>query len=304
MRNKNPPTPCLWQAPASTQKTKRKARPAVRRSARWRAKGAVQLTKAGDRAHGARRRRRPWPKRLGISWFLAGIPPSGSWPTAATAPGFAAVCRSPHAMHDDATHDDDTHTALSRRTPSAQLLSLGAALSAFSAAHERTGDHLSPISREAGIFCRHPPGCTRVMLAAPGGFRHHRFMRAPSLTARARVGGREAILPTTAGRGSCSETLCRLPSHREDALSRSRLSSHQAIATPSASSSRSSHQRRAARASGSRWSPGAMQPADRSWSTSARGAPQKHGPSPTSSSLRRILKRGKRRGAVPLSGCV
>ena len=34
--NKNPPTPCLWQAPASTQETKRKTRPAVRRSARWR----------------------------------------------------------------------------------------------------------------------------------------------------------------------------------------------------------------------------------------------------------------------------
>ena len=37
LRNKNPPTPCLWQAPASTQKTKRKTRPAIRRSARWRA---------------------------------------------------------------------------------------------------------------------------------------------------------------------------------------------------------------------------------------------------------------------------
>ena len=52
----NPPTPCFWQAPASTQKTKkgnqaghhssehavegqnqkRKTRPAIRRSARWR----------------------------------------------------------------------------------------------------------------------------------------------------------------------------------------------------------------------------------------------------------------------------
>ena len=36
LRNKNPLTPCLWQAPASTQKTKRKTRPAIRRSARWR----------------------------------------------------------------------------------------------------------------------------------------------------------------------------------------------------------------------------------------------------------------------------
>ena len=36
LHNKNPPTPCLWQAPASTQKTKRKTRPAIRRSARWR----------------------------------------------------------------------------------------------------------------------------------------------------------------------------------------------------------------------------------------------------------------------------
>ena len=35
---KKTPTPCLWQAPASTQKTKRKTRPAIRRSARWRAK--------------------------------------------------------------------------------------------------------------------------------------------------------------------------------------------------------------------------------------------------------------------------
>ena len=34
--NKKPPTPCLWQAPASTQKTKRKTRPAILRSARWR----------------------------------------------------------------------------------------------------------------------------------------------------------------------------------------------------------------------------------------------------------------------------
>ena len=31
LHNKNPPTPCLWQAPASTQKTKRKTRPAIRR---------------------------------------------------------------------------------------------------------------------------------------------------------------------------------------------------------------------------------------------------------------------------------
>ena len=30
----NPPTPCLWQAPVSTQKTKRKTGPAIRRSAR------------------------------------------------------------------------------------------------------------------------------------------------------------------------------------------------------------------------------------------------------------------------------
>ena len=36
LNNKNPPTPCLWQAPASTQKTKRKTGPAIRRSARWR----------------------------------------------------------------------------------------------------------------------------------------------------------------------------------------------------------------------------------------------------------------------------
>ena len=35
----NPPTPCLWQAPASTQKTKRKTRPAIRRGARWRVRG-------------------------------------------------------------------------------------------------------------------------------------------------------------------------------------------------------------------------------------------------------------------------
>ena len=32
----NPPTPCLWQGPASTQKTKRKTRPAICRSAWWR----------------------------------------------------------------------------------------------------------------------------------------------------------------------------------------------------------------------------------------------------------------------------
>jgi hypothetical protein len=35
--HKNPPTPFLWKAPASIQKTKRKTRPAIRRSARWRA---------------------------------------------------------------------------------------------------------------------------------------------------------------------------------------------------------------------------------------------------------------------------
>ena len=39
LHNKNPPTPCLRQAPASTQKTKRKTRPAIRRSARWRVEG-------------------------------------------------------------------------------------------------------------------------------------------------------------------------------------------------------------------------------------------------------------------------
>ena len=39
--NKTPPTPCLWQAPASAQKTKRKTRPATRRSARWRASMVV-----------------------------------------------------------------------------------------------------------------------------------------------------------------------------------------------------------------------------------------------------------------------
>ena len=46
--DKNPPTPCLWkviwQAPASTQKTKRKTRPTIRRSAQWRAKGGGGLT--------------------------------------------------------------------------------------------------------------------------------------------------------------------------------------------------------------------------------------------------------------------
>ena len=45
LHNKNPPTPCLWQAPASTQKTKRKTRPAIRRSARWR----VDQEKEGDK---------------------------------------------------------------------------------------------------------------------------------------------------------------------------------------------------------------------------------------------------------------
>ena len=35
LRSKTPPTPCLWQASASTQKTKKKTRPAIRRSARW-----------------------------------------------------------------------------------------------------------------------------------------------------------------------------------------------------------------------------------------------------------------------------
>ena len=39
----NPPTPCLWQAPASTQKPTRKTRPAIRRSARWRVNGEVQV---------------------------------------------------------------------------------------------------------------------------------------------------------------------------------------------------------------------------------------------------------------------
>ena len=37
LHNKNPPTPCLWQAPASGQKIKRKTRPAIRRSERFRA---------------------------------------------------------------------------------------------------------------------------------------------------------------------------------------------------------------------------------------------------------------------------
>ena len=35
----NLPTPCLWQAPASIQKTQKKTRPAIRRSAWWRARG-------------------------------------------------------------------------------------------------------------------------------------------------------------------------------------------------------------------------------------------------------------------------
>ena len=42
---KNPPTPCFLQAPASTQNTKRKTRPAIRRSARWRA--IARHSKAG-----------------------------------------------------------------------------------------------------------------------------------------------------------------------------------------------------------------------------------------------------------------
>ena len=61
LRNKNPPTPCLWQAPASTQKTKRKTRPAIRQSAQWRAnappclslpflEGGVAGTISGDSA--------------------------------------------------------------------------------------------------------------------------------------------------------------------------------------------------------------------------------------------------------------
>ena len=35
LRYKKSPTSCLWQAPASTQKTKIKTRPTIRRSARW-----------------------------------------------------------------------------------------------------------------------------------------------------------------------------------------------------------------------------------------------------------------------------
>ena len=42
LQNKNPPTPFLWQASASTQKTKRKTRPANLRSARWRACSAYR----------------------------------------------------------------------------------------------------------------------------------------------------------------------------------------------------------------------------------------------------------------------
>ena len=41
LRNKKTPTPCLWQAPASTQKTQRKTRPPIRRGARWRAEGGA-----------------------------------------------------------------------------------------------------------------------------------------------------------------------------------------------------------------------------------------------------------------------
>ena len=39
LHNKKLPTPCLWQAPASTQKIKRKIRPAIHLSARWRVEG-------------------------------------------------------------------------------------------------------------------------------------------------------------------------------------------------------------------------------------------------------------------------
>ena len=46
----NPPTPCLWQAPASTQKTKRKTRSAIRRSARWRVSWASRLPRRSPTA--------------------------------------------------------------------------------------------------------------------------------------------------------------------------------------------------------------------------------------------------------------
>ena len=41
--NKNPPTPCLWQASASTQKIKRKTGPTICRSARWRVSSGFLL---------------------------------------------------------------------------------------------------------------------------------------------------------------------------------------------------------------------------------------------------------------------
>ena len=48
----NPPTPCLWKAPASAQKTQKEIRPAIRRGARWRAKGGQ--THLGVTARGLR----------------------------------------------------------------------------------------------------------------------------------------------------------------------------------------------------------------------------------------------------------
>ena len=67
---KKTPTSCLWQSPAITQKTKRKTRQAIRRSARWRVSNQFGETTKFPPAHHPPRAR--WQGTFGSWSWLAG----------------------------------------------------------------------------------------------------------------------------------------------------------------------------------------------------------------------------------------
>ena len=86
---------CLWQAPASTEKTKRKTRPAIRRSARWRVKTVVSKTGNSRSAlRGGRKTDAQPPRKRAHNPLGAGAqPPRGRRTTPITRPNNYLVVR-------------------------------------------------------------------------------------------------------------------------------------------------------------------------------------------------------------------
>ena len=98
LRDKNPHTLCLWQAPASTQKTKRKTRPAIRQICNHRTsslpplpakrgKGTYERRGSSEKGHNLRTRNKNSSVKKAASQVLtAGFKPPGERPTQPSRP--------------------------------------------------------------------------------------------------------------------------------------------------------------------------------------------------------------------------